>query len=141
MKRLMEFTGFIVPGRPTGQTDPISCLDRAAGGKTSEGGVDVMGIIIRLPERLVPADRSSQRGRPTSGAIARLDRVIARYERDLALLTGKLVPIRGDVDDLIILEYFAASDDPQGLISDRRLRIKTLEATIGLLQEHVTGAC
>lgn len=100
-----------------------------------------MGIIIRLPERLVPADRSSQRGRPTSGAIARLDRVIARYERDLALLTGKLVPIRGDVDDLIILEYFAASDDPQGLISDRRLRIKTLEATIGLLQEHVTGAC
>ncbi len=99
-----------------------------------------MGTIIRLPERLVLADHAGPRGRPTSGAIAHLDRVIARYERDLALLTGKLVPIRGDVDDLIILEYFAASDDQQGLIADRRLRIKTLEATIGLLQEHLTEA-
>ncbi len=98
-----------------------------------------MGIIIRLPERLVPAGRSSQRGRSTSRAIAHLDRVIARYERDLALLTGKLVPIRGDIDDLIILEYFAANNDPQGLINDRRLRIKTLQATIDLLQEHLAG--
>ncbi len=93
-----------------------------------------MGTVIHLPESFAFSARSSPRGR-TSDAIVRLDRVIARYERDLALLTGKLVPIHGDVDDLIILEYFTASDDPGGLINDRRLRIKTLEATIDLLRE------
>ncbi|MGQ0569344.1 MAG: hypothetical protein ACT4P5_07400 [Armatimonadota bacterium] len=63
---------------------------------------------------------------------------MARYRRDLGLMIGNLAPVLSDPDDLAILEYLAASNDPKGLISDRKLRIKTLEATLALLQEDIT---
>jgi hypothetical protein len=98
-----------------------------------------MGAIIHLhlPRKPSPSRRLQSQG-ATSNAIEHINRAVARYERDLGLLTGKIVPIRGDVDDLMILESFMTSGDQQQFLSDRRLRIKTLEATIELLREHLT---
>lgn len=71
--------------------------------------------------------------------IGHVRRTIERYQRDLALMLGQVDPIDGDLDDLAILERFAASEDKESLISDRKLRIKTLEATLEILREDLGG--
>jgi hypothetical protein len=43
------------------------------------------------------------------------------------------------MDDLMLLEYFCSGSDPRGLIADRMLRIKTLEATVSLVREIGAG--
>ncbi len=93
-----------------------------------------MGILIHMPRRRAPAGSSRRHGSATQ-TITRLERVLDRYERDLTLMSGKLVPLHGDIDDLAILSYFAATSDPQGMLNDRKLRIHTLKAMIDLLQE------
>lgn len=67
--------------------------------------------------------------------MAHVRRAIDRYRRDLALMLGELDPIEGDLDDLAILERYAGAADKDTLISDRKLRIKTLEATLDILRE------
>lgn len=79
-------------------------------------------------------------GQDTSPGIAHVERALARYRRDLGLMTGNLAPVTSDPDDLAILEHLAASNDPKRLIGDRKLRIKTLEATLALLKEDITEA-
>ncbi|MGH2372671.1 MAG: hypothetical protein ACRDIC_04220 [bacterium] len=68
--------------------------------------------------------------------IAHLEESLERYRRDLKLMTGRAAPSPTNIDDLAILDRFALSDDQPGLISDRRLRIKTLEAMLDLLRER-----
>ena len=68
--------------------------------------------------------------------IAHIEESLERYRRDLKLMTGRVAPSPTNIDDLAILDRFALSDDRYGLISDRRLRIKTLEAMLDLLQER-----
>jgi len=48
---------------------------------------------------------------------------------------GRLSPSPANIDDLTIMEAFAAAADKENLISDRKLRIKTLEATLEILRE------
>lgn len=64
-----------------------------------------------------------------------LRHVIRRYERDVALMTGVASPSPENLDDLAILDRYARTSNRRGLISDRKLRIKTLHAMIDLLQE------
>lgn len=71
---------------------------------------------------------------PTAGHIRR---AIERYKRDLALMRGEVEPIEGDLDDLAIVERFEAAEDKKRLISDRKLRVKTLQATLEILREDL----
>lgn len=80
------------------------------------------------------AGASQTLGRRTP-AIIHVERAIDRYNRDLALLTGRLVPMRVDLDDLAFLDSITLSLDPQAIVNDRKLRIKTLEATLDMLRE------
>src|SRR3989442_4981434 len=73
-------------------------------------------------------------------SIGPLRRTIDRYERDLALMLGDVEPIEGDLDDRAILERFAEADDKEGLVGDRKLRIKTLQATLEILKEDMSEA-
>jgi hypothetical protein len=50
-------------------------------------------------------------------------------------MTGQISPSSENLDDLTIMEAFAAARDKDSLIGDRKLRIKTLEATLEILQE------
>jgi len=68
--------------------------------------------------------------------IGHIRRTIDRYQRDLALMLGEAEPIDEDLDDLAIMERFQASADKESLISDRKLRIKTLQATLEILREE-----
>ncbi len=70
-------------------------------------------------------------------SIGHIRRTIDRYQRDLALMLGETDPIDEDLDDLAIMERFLAADDKESLISDRKLRIKTLQATLEILREDV----
>jgi serine/threonine-protein kinase RsbW len=69
--------------------------------------------------------------------IGHIRRTIDRYQRDLALMQGDADPLDEDLDDLAIMERFLASADKDSLISDRKLRIKTLQATLEILREDV----
>ena len=69
--------------------------------------------------------------------IGHIRRTIDRYRRDLALMLGNVEPMDEDLDDLAIMERFLASADKERLISDRKLRIKTLQATLEILREDV----
>lgn len=79
-----------------------------------------------------PRYRRAQR---RSDAIAHVERAVARYTRDLALLSGRLIPIRANLDDLALLDLVASSPEPRTILNDRKLRVKTLEATLELLRE------
>jgi hypothetical protein len=68
-------------------------------------------------------------------AIGHLKQTIHRYQRDVQLMTGQISPSSENLDDLTIMEAFAAARDKDSLIGDRKLRIKTLEATLEILQE------
>ncbi len=68
-------------------------------------------------------------------SIGHIRRTIDRYQRDLALMLGETEPLDEDLDDLAIMERFQAADDKESLISDRKLRIKTLQATLEILRE------
>lgn len=68
-------------------------------------------------------------------SIGHIRRAIDRYQHDLALMLGEVDPIEGDLDDLAILERFEAAEDKESLVSDRKLRIKTLQATLEILRE------
>jgi hypothetical protein len=50
-------------------------------------------------------------------------------------MNGTTAPDPADVDDLVLLDYFSSRDDPHGMLVDRMLRIKTLEATIALIRQ------
>jgi hypothetical protein len=67
-------------------------------------------------------------------AACRLQQVISRYRRDIALLRGEMDTIDLRDDDIAVL-IWAPQDDIRGFINDRRLRVKLLEATVDLLQE------
>ncbi|MGQ0548830.1 MAG: hypothetical protein ACT4PY_04070 [Armatimonadota bacterium] len=71
--------------------------------------------------------------------IAHIEQALERYKRDLGLMTGRLTPSLTDIDDGAIMDRLAWSEDQHGLISDRRLRIKTLEAMLELLRERNGG--
>jgi hypothetical protein len=70
-----------------------------------------------------------------SCAITRLRRVIERYERDIGLLSGKVIPLRRDLDDLIVMDDTLRGGPPRDFVLDRRLRVQILRATITLLSE------
>jgi hypothetical protein len=101
-----------------------------------------------MPMGLIPDARESRpEGPPAHEAsmldrasrIDHLERTVDRYRRDLGLMTETLVPTRLNIDDLAIMDRYASSDDQQGLINDRILRIKTLEAMLHLLRENHGG--
>lgn len=69
--------------------------------------------------------------------IGHIRRTIDRYQRDLALMLGEAQPMDEDLDDLAIMERFLGAADKEGLISDRKLRIKTLQATLEILREDL----
>lgn len=99
-----------------------------------------MGTIVRMT-RLKEAP--IREGMPWKVAarpfrtIGHIRRTIDRYQRDLALMQGDAEPLDEDLDDLAIMERFLASADKDSLISDRKLRIKTLQATLEILREDV----
>jgi len=102
-----------------------------------------MGTLVRMILRKAARARE---GRPWKVAarpfrsIGHIRRTIDRYQRDLALMLGQLEPLEGDLDDRAILERYAETEDKEGLISDRKLRIKTLQATLDILREdHESG--
>jgi len=70
-------------------------------------------------------------------SVSHIRRAIDRYQRDLALMLGEAEPMDEDLDDLAIMERFLAADDKESLISDRKLRIKTLQATLEILREDM----
>lgn len=70
-------------------------------------------------------------------SIGHIRRTIDRYQRDLSLMLGQTEPLDEDLDDLAIMERFQAADDKESLISDRKLRIKTLQATLEILREDI----
>jgi serine/threonine-protein kinase RsbW len=102
-----------------------------------------MGTLVRMTRLRGGRVRE---GRPWNVAarpfrsIGHIRRTIDRYERDLALMLGDVEPIEGDLDDRAILERFAEADDKEGLVGDRKLRIKTLQATLEILKEDISGA-
>ncbi len=75
-------------------------------------------------------------GRPFR-TMGHIRRTIDRYQRDLALMRGEIEPHDNDIDDLAILERFEASNDKEMLVNDRKLRIKTLQATLEILREDL----
>jgi len=98
------------------------------------------GTIVRLvkrrpdvPSSVLPWPGTSRPRR----AIGHLKQTISRYQRDVQLMTGQIPPAPENLDDLTIMEAFAAARDKDSLIGDRKLRIKTLEATLEILQEGV----
>lgn len=99
-----------------------------------------MGTLVRMT-RLHAAP--AQEGMPWKVAarpfrsIGHIRRTIDRYQRDLALMLGETEPLDEDLDDLAIMERFHTSEDKDTLISDRKLRIKTLQATLEILREDV----
>ncbi len=99
-----------------------------------------MGTLVRMTR----SSRSRvQEGMPWKVAarpfrsIGHIRRVIDRYQRDLALMLGKAEPLAADLDDLAIMERYNAADDKKMLVSDRKLRIKTLQATLEILREDL----
>lgn len=99
-----------------------------------------MGTIVRMT-RL--KETPLQEGLPWKVAarpfrtIGHIRRTIDRYQRDLALMLGEAEPMDEDLDDLAIMERFLAAADKEGLIGDRKLRIKTLQATLEILREDL----
>ncbi len=97
-----------------------------------------MGTVVRMTKE--KATRSGGAlpwkiiGRPFR-TIGHIRRRIDRYQRDLALMRGDVEPIEDDIDDLAILERFQAAKGKESLINDRKLRIKTLQATLEILRE------
>jgi hypothetical protein len=63
-------------------------------------------------------------------SIGHIRRKIDRYKRDLALMRGDVEPSDEHLDDRAILERFAETEDKKGLIGDRKLRIKALQAML-----------
>lgn len=97
-----------------------------------------MGTLVRMTHRKAARARE---GRPWKVAarpfrsVGHIRRTIDRYQRDLALMLGELEPLEGDLDDRAILERYAEAEDKEGFISDRKLRVKTLQATLEILRE------
>jgi serine/threonine-protein kinase RsbW len=99
-----------------------------------------MGTIVRMTRS---SNSRVQEGMPWKVAarpfrrIGHIRRAIDRYQRDLALMLGKAEPLEADLDDLAIMERYHAADDKDTLVSDRKLRIKTLQATLEILREDI----
>jgi hypothetical protein len=72
---------------------------------------------------------------PSRRRIVRVDRAIDRYRRDVALLTGRILPVSVNLDDLALLDFVTFSQTPDAIVADRKLRIKTLEAMRDMLRE------
>jgi len=99
-----------------------------------------MGTLVRMTRS---SNSPVQEGMPWKVAarpfrsIGHIRRTIDRYQRDLALMLGDAEPLAADLDDLAIMERYHAADDKDTLVSDRKLRIKTLQATLEILREDV----
>ncbi|MDQ7829846.1 MAG: ATP-binding protein [Armatimonadota bacterium] len=107
---------------------------------TDQVEVETAGAATRM--RLVKLRRpapppTGRRTAPSAATLTHLRRTIGRYRRDLELMRGQAAPDPDDLDDLAILERFARSQDPEGLVADRMLRVKTLEATLQILEEDL----
>lgn len=99
-----------------------------------------MGTIVRMTRLKAAPVREGMPWKVVARpfrTIGHIRRTIDRYQRDLALMQGDAEPIDEDLDDLAIMERFLASADKDSLISDRKLRIKTLQATLEILREDV----
>lgn len=98
------------------------------------------GTIVRMTRlKEVPQRESASWtvvGKPFR-TIGHIRQTIERYRRDLALMVGEIEPTDGDLDDLAILEQYEAAHDKESFITDRKLRIKTLEATLDILREEL----
>jgi hypothetical protein len=92
-----------------------------------------MGTLMRMTLRKAARARE---GRPWKVAarpfrsVGHIRRKIDRYKRDLALMRGDIEPSDEHLDDRAILERFAETEDKKGLIGDRKLRIKALQAML-----------
>ncbi len=99
-----------------------------------------MGTVVRMTKEKEPPPGGASPwkivGRPFR-TMGHIRRTIDRYQRDLALMRGETEPHSDDIDDLAILERFEASNDREMLINDRKLRIKTLQATLDILREDL----
>lgn len=95
------------------------------------------GTLVRMVKvRAVPSLGASRDPRSSLTA-AHIRRTLRRYERDLALMQGRMQPSDSNLDDLAILERFASTENRDSLINDRKLRIKTLEATLEILRDEL----
>lgn len=99
-----------------------------------------MGTVVRMTKEKEPPPGGALPwkiiGRPFR-TLGHIRRTIDRYQRDLALMRGELEPSDDDLDDLAILERFEAAKDRETLVNDRKLRIKTLQATLEILREDI----
>ena len=99
-----------------------------------------MGTLVRMTRS---SDTPVQEGMPWKVAarpfrsIGHIRRTIDRYQRDLALMLGEAEPLAADLDDLAIMKRYHAADDKDTLVGDRKLRIKTLQATLEILREDI----
>ncbi|HEY6101956.1 MAG TPA: ATP-binding protein [bacterium] len=99
-----------------------------------------MGTLVRMTRS---SNSRVQEGMPWKVAarpfrsVGHIRRTIDRYQRDLALMLGEAEPMAADLDDLAIMERYHAADDKDMLVSDRKLRIKTLQATLEILREDI----
>jgi len=111
-----------------------SLMDAVECQSSSAGTIVRMTRLKEVPQR----EGTSWRvvGKPFR-TIGHIRQTIDRYRRDLDLMLGEVEPTDGDLDDLAILEQYAAAHDKEGVISDRKLRIKTLEATLEILREEL----
>ncbi|MGH2425643.1 MAG: ATP-binding protein [bacterium] len=111
-----------------------SLMDAVECQSSSAGTVVRMTRLKEVPQR----EGASWRvvGKPFR-TIGHIRQTIDRYRRDLGLMLGEIDPTEGDLDDIAILEQYHAADDKEAEISDRKLRIKTLEATLEILREEL----
>lgn len=111
-----------------------SLMDEVECQSSSAGTVVRMTRLKEVPQREGVSWRVV--GKPFR-TIGHIRQTIDRYRRDLALMIGEIEPTDGDLDDLAILEQYEGAHDREGVISDRKLRIKTLEATLEILREEL----
>jgi len=111
-----------------GLMDEVECQSSSA------GTIVRMTRLKEVPQR----EGASWRvvGKPFR-TIGHIRQTIDRYRRDLALMLREIEPTDGDLDDLAILEQYETARNKESVISDRKLRIKTLEATLEILREEL----
>jgi serine/threonine-protein kinase RsbW len=111
-----------------------SLMDTVECQSGSSGTVVRMTRLKEVPQREATSWRVV--GKPFR-TIGHIRQTIDRYRRDLALMVREIEPIDGDLDDLAILEQYEGADDKESFITDRKLRIKTLEATLEILRDEL----
>jgi anti-sigma regulatory factor (Ser/Thr protein kinase) len=95
------------------------------------------GTLLRMAKLRSAQPLTTPRDPRPSLTAGHIRKTLRRYERDLALMQGRTRPSDSDLDDLAILERFASTEDRDSLINDRKLRIKTLQATLEILRDEL----